>query len=512
MADRKIVVYNGKVLAGAGGGVSIPDNDYLKQVNDNSLTNVQLDLSTWTSVRPYMFYRESTMNIFPTLPNCITIGQYAFQGVTMPATFELPKVETIGNCAFSLDYIEGGTRPVLSISLPECRSIGSYVFSSCKLCTSLSIPKVTNINTYAFYALGGSTSNKTIELHFAQQCNVGSYAFNGANLKSVTGILGSVAEYAFGSIRNNYCAFDIEVNGLIGTQAFGYLDYATSFKLKGRVSSVGQHAFRQLGVSRSSPSSSIITLDFTNATFTTLGSSYCIGANSSSYRFKYMDISLPEVLATVSGSYSFGYWQYNVAKFLSVPNITQSNVFYNMQYTLLFVPYNQVHEAKVKTNWSSYASWIKGWLPEAESTILPAVNEEGYSLTWYSNYTRGNSALPASAQVTEAIVGEPYYCEISTSQTHTKLKSLKGLDCSVEVTDGINTYQEGDWIPVGTQLTIQYTPNDPSYVIYEARANSTTITSTLSYTVTASAGLAIFVSVYDGVNNPYETTGFANNS
>ena len=124
------------------------------------------------------------------LPECLEIAASAFlgsisngYGSTSSAfsglrTLNAPKVQTIGASAF--DYpnnyssIRGG---LTSLDLPECLSIGNYAFRPMNLLTSINLPKCTSIGTGAFYSANKSL---TLTLGANQVCTlVNVNAFNG---------------------------------------------------------------------------------------------------------------------------------------------------------------------------------------------------------------------------------------------------------------------------------------------------------------------------------------------
>lgn len=84
------------------------------------------------------------------LPDAVTIGDYAFHYCEYLRVIDAPKAQVIGECAFTNTAIE-------SIELPEARTIGADAFSSCESLTLVKLPKATRIEYDAFYRTALST-------------------------------------------------------------------------------------------------------------------------------------------------------------------------------------------------------------------------------------------------------------------------------------------------------------------------------------------------------------------
>lgn len=101
------------------------------------------------------------------LPNCVSVGSYAFQSCNSLQTVDLPVCEYVGYCAFDycksiqsinisnckvIDYAGFGNLNVLkSISIPLCESIGTYGLNNCYALTSISLPLCSYIGNMGFY-------------------------------------------------------------------------------------------------------------------------------------------------------------------------------------------------------------------------------------------------------------------------------------------------------------------------------------------------------------------------
>ena len=82
-----------------------------------------------------------------TLTDVETIGKYAFSACTNLEAVNMPKVVTIGDCAFN-EYIKG--TKLTSLDLPNATTIGENAFAYSSLLTSVNLPKVVTIGLQAF--------------------------------------------------------------------------------------------------------------------------------------------------------------------------------------------------------------------------------------------------------------------------------------------------------------------------------------------------------------------------
>lgn len=101
------------------------------------------------------------------LPNCASVGNYAFQYCYNIQTVDLPVCENVGYCAFDycssiqsinipnckvIDYAGLGNLMVLkSISIPLCETIGTYGMNNCYKLQSISLPLCSYIGMNGLY-------------------------------------------------------------------------------------------------------------------------------------------------------------------------------------------------------------------------------------------------------------------------------------------------------------------------------------------------------------------------
>ena len=125
MAERKIVTYNGKVLAGAGGSISIPEDGFFEKVcSDTFSPTDQPDCSKIEALRTHAFYLCSSLENFPVFKKLKTIGTYAFYNCKNLKNVDFPTtVETIGDYAF----YGCSSLPVIDIPT-SIKTIGNYAF------------------------------------------------------------------------------------------------------------------------------------------------------------------------------------------------------------------------------------------------------------------------------------------------------------------------------------------------------------------------------------------------
>ena len=82
-----------------------------------------------------------------TLTDVETIGKYAFSACTNLEDVNMPKVVTIGDCAFN-EYTKG--TKLTSLDLPNATTIGENAFDYSSLLTSVNLPKMVTIGLQAF--------------------------------------------------------------------------------------------------------------------------------------------------------------------------------------------------------------------------------------------------------------------------------------------------------------------------------------------------------------------------
>ena len=197
----------------------------------------KLDLKNVTDVGAYSFFHCTSATEIKA-DKLLTVGNYAFavsdvfggSAYTGPipyvAELSLPNVTAIGVGAFGAVNNQSLARDFGKVSLPECVSIGQYAFAKAKIDVSLSIPNVKTIGNYAFYLIDQSNRDDTpgysLSVPFVE--SIGTYAFSGRAVGSITL---SPAEYTIGSYAF-YCTdldfADLGMVTSIGTGAFDGID------------------------------------------------------------------------------------------------------------------------------------------------------------------------------------------------------------------------------------------------------------------------------------------------
>lgn len=204
--------------------------------------------------------------------SCVSIGKYAFDGLTFSGTLQLPAglqyiggyafyycqnltgdlvipegCVTVGDWAFAYAYSETtGTLTLPSTLL----TIGEYAFSDCKFSGELKLPAgVTSIGKGAF----GGTTRYTGTLTIPGSCtSIGAEAFNGdfdtLILEPGVRSIGDSAFYASEKLTSL-----ILPDGLveIGSDAFGHCTALSgTLQIPGSVKTIGDYAFESCGMTK----------------------------------------------------------------------------------------------------------------------------------------------------------------------------------------------------------------------------------------------------------------------
>ena len=103
-----------------------------------------------------------------TLTDVETIGKYAFSACTNLEDVNMPKVVTIGDCAFN-EYTKG--TKLTSLDLPNATTIGENAFAYSSLLTSVNLPKMVTIGLQAF----DNCDIRTLDLPVVTE--IGTHAF-----------------------------------------------------------------------------------------------------------------------------------------------------------------------------------------------------------------------------------------------------------------------------------------------------------------------------------------------
>ena len=166
------------------------------------------------------------------LPECTSIGEYAFSNCTNLTTVNLPECTYIGGCAFN------GCTNLTTVNLLECTSIGNYAFWDCTHLTTVNLPKCTSIGYAAF---SGCTNLATVNL---PECtSIGDNVFvsctnlTTVNLPKCT----SIGNYAFDHCTN-LTTIDLPECTSIGGHAFESCTNLTTVNLP-KCTSIGDYAF-----------------------------------------------------------------------------------------------------------------------------------------------------------------------------------------------------------------------------------------------------------------------------
>lgn len=453
---------------------------------------------------------------------------YSKVTVNMPQVNKLPAVvdgsatviaaEDIGGATGIRKYIFYQYTGLTSVTIPDSvTSIGDYALYGCTGLASLTIPNtVTYIGSNAFNSAGATGS--TFDLEVDGPCTVMSSAFSYSKIRSVKGEFAAIESSAFSSC-NFLTTVDISVEGDVGNNAFNALAALTKLhiKIKGSVGqygfyqlynasdidfsgsvlmSVGNYAFYGLASRRSNPENNIITLDFSDSLFGVI-SQYAFAADYS-YKTKYMIYKFPETLTSIQAN-AFAnndhceyYFTGNTPPTLSVTTAWQGATNYN-----IFVPYSAINAYRTATNWVAQSSYMKGYAPANTFELgdtLPAIGVEGYELTWYSDKACTVAVTTVSDPTAE------YYCIAGTTQVGYGIRTVATANCDVIITDGLNTYKQGDGVLAGTTLTITADPTVSGYTPYLFTVNGQDITS--GYTVQMTEDLTIAAAYWDETTIP----------
>ena len=366
-----------------------------------------------------------------------------------------------------------------------------------------SIPAGSGVEVVKGLADGTLTEFKASDYGVTSLTNQRFYQFTNLESLDLTGVTSIPSSTAYGctSLKN----LTLSANSLsIGSSAFSYCTNVSNFNLdtSTNITSLGSSAFYQFGYKRQNPSSNKLVFDFRNSSFSSVDYSTWSGGSSGVDYLTYIDVYFPSTLNYIN-MHAFHYVKYYNVYFKSIPE-SGSSPFAYTEGLFMFFPYNLVASAKVTTNWTYYASRMYGYSEENTFNVgdaLPSIDSEGYQLTWYSDST-------LTTQVTT--VSDPtqiYYCTVG-NRIAVPLK-ISEYQASCILTDGTNTYTNGDLVPIGDTLTITATGDAGYTTPYIFTLNGTTITSGDTYTAT-STPIEIACVYYDGVNAPFEATFSAN--
>ena len=223
-----------------------------------------------------------------------------------------------------------------------------------------------------------------------------------------------------------------------------------------------------------------------------------------------MTLRFPSSVNSIAG-YAFRYTDNCEFYFNSTtpPTLSASTVWSNATNYQIFVPFGFINAYKVATNWTAQTDYMTGYIPAGTLAVgspLPAMNSEGYALTWYSD-----KACTVAATAVESATAE-YYCVTAAEKTGQGITMVEAINCTISITDSAGkSYIQGEGAAYGTVLTITIMPNDDTPQVYLAQINGTTFTSGDTVTITEGTDVSIVAVCWDGINTPILPT-FGDNS
>ena len=306
--------------------------------------------SSLTSIENYAF-RDCSSLAEITLPAGVTsIGQDAFNSCKLLArvlNLENTKVTRIGNGAFN------GCSALAEIALPssltiigqfaflkcsllarvlnlentQLTSISRELFSGCSALTEIAFPaSLTSIGEYAFLSCKSLT--RAVNLENTKVTSIGNGAFNGCS---------ALTEIAFPSSLTR-----------IGNGAFNGCSALAEIALPSSLTSIGQFAFL-------SCKSLTRAVNFENTQLTSISSELFNGCSALT------EIALPSSLTSI-GNYAFNgctSLKYIRIEATTPPTLASTNAI-PTTIGAIYVPDESIAVYQAATNWSSYASKIKG--------------------------------------------------------------------------------------------------------------------------------------------------------
>ena len=494
-------ILNGIMNGSLSGALTIPNSvttikpgvlenmSYITSIDFNNVTSIGKDEC-----------REDTALQHITISATTSIGENAFYNCKALKEINLGNsLTTIGSYAFYYaGYNDSDASDTHEVVLPSTlTSIGTYAFNYAKI-----------------YKLTGGSYNLVVN---------GNAFYYSQWMREVDLKIKNVSSNAFSYIENSsgmWGSLKFDIRGTMGSYAFAYNNYACSMNITNSVlTSLGDYAFMNFGRNRTiiaeqttnsatlsgttwyingtstgkttsqipQQSENVVTIkdgayyingyptgcsasrmviDFRNSTFTSIPQ-YCFYSDNSSYKLKNMDIYLPNTVTSVA-TYAFNQMTNSKIYFTGdVPTLASTSAFYNLDSsTWLMIPYAYIQNYLAATNWTSFSSKMKGYASADQFTLgetLPSVNTYGWALTWYSDINCTNQITTANGSEIYCLVGSRLYSNVWITA---KL-------CSVIVSDGVNTYQNGDLIAVGTNIIITGTGDDPTYTFKSLDINGT---------------------------------------
>lgn len=519
------------VGGGAGGGATLEDKTvYLDMASGDQVippSSGYDGLSKATVTRPASFVPENIKKnaviggITGTYEGTAVVNEMDDLVDGTMTSFTMPQGKTKVK-----DYLFYNVSALTSANLQGATQIGSYAFYNCAN-AEIALPStLISIGDYAFMSAGKTTALMELSCPI-DACQIGLYAFSSAKISKVTGKISQLGAFAFqncsylteavisqctnvGSNAFSSCTaltkLHIDINGAVGSNAFYATRILNDVSITGNITELGSYAFSEMGCNRQNPSQNIIVLDLSNSTFKTI---YALTFGSSGTNYvKYFDITLPVSVSYISNQAFQNIQNSNIFFKGSAPTL-EANAFNSMSNTTLWVPYQKANEYRTKTNWTTVVSNMKAYAEENTFTTgqtLPAINDEGYGITWYSDRA-------CTIQVTTvADSSQKLYCIVGTTILAYRIKSVDTSDCTITITDGTNTYAVNDQVPVGASLTITSAYTDPTKTqVYMFYINGTDYKPATSETIAVASDITVICLYYDGINAPFDPV-LANNS
>lgn len=445
-------------LEEAGGTATFGSTD------ENGRYYEEVFVGTWT------VYMSGVVEGFD-LPASQTVETKANEITTIYMIYEEQSGSTTipGGVTDTLKGVLDGSLTELDTTNLGITKIDQYKFYNNRNLTSVNLTGVTSIYSYAF---SGCTSVTDLKLN-ALVDDIGSQAFKGCS-----------------SITNELiCEFN---NSDIGVNSFDGCTKARC-NFTGTLEFLRSYAFQNFGKDRTNPQDNINVFDFRNGTFTT------ISANVFYYN-KYSTIRLPNTLKSLEASVLAYCTNCNIYFYGETPpTVSNSNTFTGIgTATKIFAPYKSVNKYRTTTNWTSIATYIKGFAPEntfVAGEELPLYDTAGYGLTWYSDETLTTviTTMPAEQQ--------EIYCTAGTEIVAYKF-DVASYNANVTATDGVKIYKNGDMVANGTILTITANGTDNNTEKYYFTVNDVDFTSGSTTTVT-DGDIDVACIYYDGINPPF---------
>ncbi len=127
-------------VASSGGDGEDP-NILLDARLNGTLTSIDSDITTLIGYGCYGLTKLVSAN----LPNCTSIGTYAFRGCSAMTSVNAPNVTKVDDYTFYL------CSKLTDVNMPNVTTVDTYVFSGCSKLTTINMPKATALGRAAFY-------------------------------------------------------------------------------------------------------------------------------------------------------------------------------------------------------------------------------------------------------------------------------------------------------------------------------------------------------------------------